>query len=643
MIFSLLVVFFLSGYLASLAAIPSPLGAEKRALLSLAISPAIVIVFMGASMLLGGPLLFYFLLLLLIPLATWRMWPLRRPSLLFLEDEKFWRNVCWVAGGFLLLLVCIVGPYHLLDISSHLHGAIAFYHWGIVRETFWAGHIPSSLLEWNRWEPFPYEYLGSVLHGAGASFLAGQAGFVFSEYYRLLMLFYIALGLYALWARFMARPFAWLASLVVLSTSRFASRIDIYKPELVAVSFAVWAAWLLDEAIERRSMIWGAFCGLVSGAAVIAHPVGSTLLFPLFAAVLLARVLQNWRLPWRPLLLGGAVAAGIFLAGLVFYGQTEQDLSQSKQDGVDQSIVLYDLAFSHEDYPPGLFGKEAVVATSSDEGVCSSPFGFWSTVQPFSTTPLSAVVLPIGGGSGWMIPLLLALALFASSFLFSGKTQRAIVFLSVYLLLLGMLVFAVCGYYDTWVPERVGPGRVAPYWAFALGGIIAGGAAALVSLVRGKLKLALGAFFAAAIILLCTPILRTDVVLRDPQPTGQASAALRWIKEKTPKGSVVLLNAHTEGGAGAITRRSGLLDGRTPFVQPDPWRSRAIELLHDSRWFFLTGDEQYLPEEADYLVVLRGHEQVGSSRFPVRAPLRKVPALQLQRQWSHVQIYKVLK
>lgn len=638
---ALLFTFFAAGWLFSFL-LPDPIGPEKRTLLSLAISPALVIILAGFAMLVGSPAPYYILVFLLFPLAIWRMWPLPKIRFSFLQEQKFWITICWISGAFLLLCLCLLGPYQLLDVSPRLHGAIAFYHWGIVRETFWAGSIPNTLVEWNRPEPFPYEYLGSVLHGAAASFLSGDASFVFSEYYRIAMLFSVAIALYALWSRFMDRPFAWIGSLVVLSTTRFESRIDIYKPELVAVCFAIWATWLLDEAIERRSVLWGVLCGAVAGAAIIAHPVGSILLFPLFLAILLARFIQNRRLPWRTLIAGGAVAVAIAASGMFLFGQTEQDLQQTEKGGVDQSVVLYNLAFALGENPPGMRGEELRLGSWRLEAGCWSPLGYYQTASPFQATPLAHVVLPTKGPNSWVVPFLLAITLLGSAMFFAGRTQRAIIFISVYLLLLGSLVYVICGYYDTWVPERVGPGRVAPYWPLALGGGVAGIVSAICAPLK-KRRGAVAAALAVPVLILFTPVLRTEVDVNDPEPSRNAYAALKWIKGNTDRNSVILINAHTEGGVGAITGRKGLLDGRTPFVQPDPWRSRAIELLKDSRMFFLTGEQEYLDSSADYVVALRGKETVGQSRFPIGTSLGKVPFLALVFERDGVRVYKIVR
>ena len=67
-----------------------------------------------------------------------------------------------------------------------------------------------------------------------------------------------------------------------------------------------------------------------------------------------------------------------------------------------------------------------------------------------------------------------------------------------------------------------------------------------------------------------------------PRAGGLSQDALHayhWMSGHLPAGARVLTNGYIEGALGMLTHRTGLLDGRTPFEQPEPWRSEAIGLL----------------------------------------------------------------
>lgn len=678
--------------------VPEPIGLWKRALLCCAVSiPTFAV--LGSIVLetdSSHVLRAFLVALITISVAALvRVGFSRATAREWLERVRAVPTRRWVTGAGMLMLaaallyICVLGPQGITQISGRLREAIGFYHWGLIIAVGSQGNVPPTLMEWNAPRTFPYEYMGSILHGFSVSEIAGSASVQFSEKYRLALICSAAIGLTALWNRFMDKWFAFAAALVTLSTTRFDSRISVYKPEMVSVVLVIWGSWLFAEALERRSAKWFALSGLTLGTGIVAHPVGSIIAAPLIIGLLVAHLFSRDRSSerhapfvrtggnfkaWlartfaavepRGLLVFLILAVSVVAAIQIGYGRTEQDLAQpGRTDGTDLTKVLYGLAYDERPDTPALRGSDDVPTFAT----CEECFGYRETTQPFpngSATPARVLRVPSGGNFGWVVPFLVAILLIVvAGQLVSrrkvgpqSRTPQGLAFSGTYLLILAATVVAICLYYETWIPERVGPARLAPYWELLAGGAAGGLAALSASALSARIgRVWATALPIAAILVLFTPGLDlgtrggigsapTKYLVNQRFPSNAGHAAIKWIRTNTSKNAVILINGHTVGSTGALTGRRGLLDGRMPSVQPDPWRSTAVRELRRARLFFLTGERRYLNPDVDVVIVF-DQDTIGldRSRFPVEADLSKLPFLERELTRPRVVIYKVVE
>ena len=426
---ALVTTFFLAGFLAGWIVLPSPLGGWDRLFISLALSvPATIVA--AAPGVATHSLATWNLTLGLFVLAGLAAWRTRRPLGAFIarlrrRDVRVGRPRALPAA--LVVLAVAVAWFTVLvpegaeDVrDGHPNGTIVYYHWGIVGEAVEAGGLPSTLVEWGKPREFPYEYAFSVIHGAATANLAGNSGLVLEECYRIAMVLTAIFAAFALWRRWLPSWWAYLAAILTLNVGRVETRLLVYKPEGVAFILLIWAAWLFDEAIERRSKRWGALAGLVLASSFLAHPVSSLLAAPLLGGILIGRVAPVlWRryrseaaspgspgqrrhrplmstLPWRPVAIAAVVFAFLFGGLRTIIGTTGQELSQSTQNGVDQTRVVYNLAY---------VSANPIAHPKVPE--CAHQFGVYSTVRPFFSSNASwfffdvhrssSVLLIVGG------------------------------------------------------------------------------------------------------------------------------------------------------------------------------------------------------------------------------------------------------
>jgi hypothetical protein len=224
------------------------------------------------------------------------------------------------------------------------------------------------------------------------------------------------------------------------------------------------------------------------------------------------------------------------------------------------------------------------------------------------------------------------------------------------------------------VPQRVGPMRLMPYWALIFPILIAGvawAASRLLTRLLPRLSAGIGrprfqgqeGWFgtgialvpAVAVFALAVWTFTTITASRDrgtppfeiaaPRAGGLSKDALHayhWMSVHLPSNARLLTNGYIEGALGMLTHRTGLLDGRTPFAQPEPWRSEAIELLSRSRAFFRGPNSTRVPGGATYVIAAQRDINLGGSYFPTDfAALARDPALAPVRKFKGVALYRV--
>jgi hypothetical protein len=352
-------------------------------------------------------------------------------------------------------------------------------------------------------------------------------------------------------------------------------------------------------------------------------------------------------------------------------GTTGQHLSQSSVEGVDQTRVVYNLAY-----------VSANPLARPQVPECSHPFGIYSTIRPFFSSNASWFFFDIHARSSVLL-MIGGLILLGGAFLLQAPprlarwpnpTKRAVITWICFGVGVYLLSVLICVYYSTWVPQRVGPMRLMPYWALIFPILVTGVAWAtsmLLSRLRSKWLPGIVAatnargpdWFGPRVAMIPALLVSAMVIwtfttitasqdrgvppfkIAEPRAGGLSDSALRayrWISGHLPGHARILANGYTEGALGMLSHRLGLLDGRTPFAQPDPWRSEAIELLSRSREFFLHPESAPIPGRADYVAVARRDANLGGSFFPTDfQAVHNTHALRRIRSFDGVAIYAV--
>jgi hypothetical protein len=705
---ALLSSFVLSGFFLGWIVLPRALGAWNRWFLSLALAvPATLLA--AAPWVATHSLAAWNVALglaLLAALAAYRMWAQCRAALTRLRRRGV-RLPRPRALPAVLVCLAIVATWLTVLVpegventgGGHPNGTIVYYHWGIVGRVVDAGGLPSTLPEWGKEREFPYEYAFSVMHGASTADLGGEAGFVLEERYRIAMVIGAFFALLALWRLWLPSWWAWLAATLTMNVSRVETRLLVYKPEAFAFVLVVWSAWLFDQALERRSKRWGALAGLVLASSFLAHPVGSLLVAPLWGGIILGRACpwlwHRWRrprsavktaatanppprrsiraaIPWRAVIPALLVFVVLFGGLRTIIGTTGQNLSQSPTDGVDETRVVYNLAY----VSANPFAQPRVPE-------CNHPFGVYSTVRPFFSSNASWFYFDANARSSILL-MIGGLILLGGAFLWQAPprlarwpaaAKRAVITWSAFGVGVYLLAVLICVYYSTWVPQRVGPMRLMPYWALIFPIFLAGVAWAGSRLLsrwmpalparlawlrfprqRSWFGDGVGIVPALAISALALWTFTTISASQDrgvpafyisePRAGGLAQGALdsyQWMAQHLPEDALVLTNGYTEGALGMLSHRTGLLDGRTPFAQPDPWRAEAIEWLGQARAFFLQPATTRVPGGADYLLVADHNINLGGSYFPTdHEALTRDRDLEPVQKFDGVTLYRVL-
>lgn len=701
---ALTLAFVLGGALLSTVVFPERLGFGTRALLSCALAvPATLLAALpglATHELAAWNVLVGFAAIGLLAFHRWRRHRsggLARRRLTAARQDSLERMTRQRFGQVGLVGLLLVATWFTVFVPENIdkvetggpNGTIVYYHWGIVGRVVDAGGLPATLNEWGEPREFPYEYAFSVMHGASTAVLAGGADFRLEERYRIAMVASCFLAAFALWRRWLPAWWAWLAAVLTLSVSRIETRMLVYKPEAVAFVLVLWATWLLDEALERRSQRWGLLGAVVLACSFLAHPVGSLLAGPLWGGVLLGRLVTPL-LTERLSGLRSTVARGgrqltrigrvvvpamvvfiaLFAGTRLVVGATGQDLQQHPIGGVDETRVVYNLAYISSDpfaHPP--------VPEASDL------FGVYSTVRPFfsqnarwfyfDVNSRSSVLLLIGLVA--ILAAVIAISLGSRLAEWAEPILRGLITWLGYAAGVCLLALLIGAVYHTWVPERVAPMRLMPYWGLVFPGFLAGlawaGAVLLSHAIRSvgvqlAGKSALRSSWFVQLSLVVPVVLLSSATLwsftsqlggRDPGippfftaetrvggVSPEALAAYGWIKERLPTNAVILANGYTEGALGMVSDRTGLLDGRTPFSQPDPWRSDAIRWLERSRAFFQEPDEHRIPPRAGYLLVAPANINLGGSYFPTNFPqLNHSHRLKLIHRFGKVLLFRV--
>ncbi len=673
---SLAVTFGLTGWLLGLAVLPERLGAARRSAISLALAvPATVLVSspglaagrlgiapLGAGLVVLAAVAAFRLGVRPATVSLGRLSGRARSAMRYARSRLDRRTIVAAVLVFLVAAsawLSVVESHWEVPRSSGLpRGTTVWFYWDLVTETVAEGSLPDTRLEWGRTRPFPVEYGVTTLHGAATAKLAGGTDLELLERYRFFMVLLGLVAAYALWRRWLPAWWAWIAGLLTIAAPQIANRFVSYRPETFGLLLVLWSAWLLDEGLERRSARWTGLAAVVSACAFMAHAEVWLVGVPLWAAIVISRVLPLERVarsvrasargsdpepasetpaaPPRLRTLVGplGVATAAFVACVVALslvgdgGERVSKLAgfgESAKDAAPDAVPFPDIdptwTLHAALYAPANIGRPP-------PEICSF-FVDRKARYPYRGVNMQSRGTQIG------LALLLLLTVPALSGRFGAAGARGA--LVTCLLGLGVVLLAglICEVYGNYVPGRAGPQRILPFYVLAIAGLLgtvgwllsswASAAGERLRPGSGRASyLAASGLLSVAMLLALTPVTGgRSADLQNLAPVGPslsdtAYQAYEWMDERLPKDAVILANGYTEGSLRAVSRRVGWLDGRAPYLESQAWRTEATRATLDARRFFLDpiGEIDSLPPEVTHvLIATKGSVEIGGSRF----------------------------
>ncbi|MBA2254933.1 MAG: glycosyltransferase family 39 protein, partial [Chloroflexi bacterium] len=713
-----LLTFVVAGWLAGLIVLPERLPPVTRVLLSLALSvPATVVV--ATLALMAGRLEASTLLVGfagLAVLAALRVAPgvlsARRAGVTAVDapsgpstrphdpvrPARRWRwAMRLLTGGAALLLlgVVLLAQLSVRTAEGIPPGTTWWYYYALVLDMLDARAIPATIGEWGSARPYPVEYLATTVHTA-ATAIFGGLDLAFMEAYRLIVLVLVAVAAYALWRRWLPAWWAWVAAILTICATRLSSRLVGYRPETFGLALVFWSAWLLDEALARRSLRWGLLAGLVSGTAFHAHAEVWLLTGPLWMGIIASRLATAiWR-SFRQRRRSPTVALSTAEAG------TAPEVASPAQEVASPQVVSPAPATA----PGRMTTRRQLAASVGVLGAAALAFvlvgalaiaaGTGSRLAGLTDKPASTVAGPVSGDPTWEFfgvindfdvalspaptdfwdpflqdpattvpypgiylnePLPLIVTVLALAFVLLHlrhglpRTRRMV--LTWLLFAAGVLVgaYVIFLFYDTYVPQRAGPRRILPFYTIALAGLYA---VAVYLLERrlmrlvgrsyarsGELQpaadeppsddiqqvlrqrpvraLALRAGGIVAAVLLVGMLLPTSdsLGLGGRALSREGYAALQWMRDNLPGDRIVLANAYTDGSIGAVSRMTGWIDGRAPYLEDPAWLAEATRNVRTARDFYYDPEFYGPPQGVDYVLAGRTEDLAGYATMEV--------------------------
>ena len=200
--------------------------------------------------------------------------------------------------------------------------------------------------------------------------------------------------------------------------------------------------------------------------------------------------------------------------------------------------------------------------------------------------------------------------------------------------------------YDTYIPAATGIRRLFDYSAMPI--ILVLGALAergIVYLQRRHKQVANAALATVVVALFAGSVAATLPSSRARTVTASSTAPFEWIGDNTPCGSRILATSRTEGVFQAMTGRSALLEGMSPYLRPSMLRE-VIELTGDAHAFFSKPRDraEFLAErDVDYVYV-KGRAAMGGARIAPKnvEVLTELPFLRSVYSSSAATIFEVL-
>lgn len=506
-------------------------------------------------------------------------------------------------------------------------GSITWYYWGLTTAILNDASIPATSVEWGGVYPYQGDYVLFSAYTATLPVLAGRASdFALMESLRLLGLAWAILAGLAAFRRFLPRWGAVVGVLLLLGSVHVASKYAGFRPESFNYALMFVALLALDRFRERMTVARAIPVVITIVALWIGHGVVLVVAGLLAAGVVVGHWLLGPRPTWRQL--AGFAAVGVVgivassLADVVAQGKVllvANALDPARIQGKGASDLTWQ-------FLQWALGAGRLFTGNPDEAEA-----LWSDRILAPWTVMSGILL-------W--PILLSAVLPIPLWRWLPRRSRAL-YLGGWIFLVGLAVVvgAFLVLYDTYVPQRVGFGRLAPFslvgavivvtvgWTAAAGAAGPLGAS-VARYLRGRSRSRAGpvgkrprlrpraaraAFGSVAwtIVLVAAIVVASrsvDAGIRTHVGDGLSPdglATLTWIRDNTPPDALILANSYTEGSIGTLARRNGYLDGRAPYNKEFDFLLAAVDHLRLGRSFYAgEADVQALRNEGiDYVVV----------------------------------------
>jgi len=579
---------------------------------------------------------------------------------------RAWPVVIAGALGFAVVGIVVVLPQVRIIVPEGIPiGSITFYYWGLAQQILDSGSIPRFSAEWGGLYPYQGDYVMFSAFSAALGFLGGRTSeFALMDALRVGSLVWGLIAALGALRRFLPIGGVLVCTMLFFASTFVVGKYTGYRPESFHYALIFSAVWAVDRLAERSTVGRVVPVVAIIVALWIGHGVVLVVAGLLSGAVLAARWILDRRATGRQMLAVGAVLVVGFLSAValdyVLQG-TVILLANAADPGPIQGPTTSDLTWRF--FQVALGGKLMLTGDPAEGSVLFSANvdAPWLFVNRVGTWPAYLIALiPL---ATWRFLALPARRLYLGSL--------------IYFLGLGVAVLAFFTLYETYVPQRVGFGRLAPFTLVGASIIVAVAATGVVELLRRAALAAtrspLGRVGGRRTVVLVgatawTAILALTIIAAQPSITratenfnsarlsGDGVAAMRWIRENTPFDAIVYANAYTEGVIGAVARRNGLLDGRAPYNKEFDFLLRSVEQLQLGR-SFMAGEasvDRLVDLGVDVVVVSPiGYDLANPTRFchPAAETNRSLPCfdkaiqgrpgLRLAATFGAIEIYLV--
>jgi hypothetical protein len=571
-------------------------------------------------------------------------------------------------GGLLALGFLVVAPQiGMVFPAGYPVGTITWYYWGLALRMLETGTIPATSPEWGGSYPFQGDYILYTAFSAGLAQLAGRSSeFALMEILRLGSLLWGFAAALAALRRFLPTGAALLGTLLFFTATHVFLKYTGYRPEAFHYFLIFSGLWAADRLAERPSVSRAVPVVAIFVMLWIGHGVVLVISGLLAIGVILSRWIFE-----RPTLRQVAFVAAVPVAGVICSSLVDLLLQGGVllfQNAVDpgriQGPFASDLTWQFRQWLLG--GRLLLDGDPSDaENLLTQRVFLPWPVLDLEDPPLALVAVLLLG--------LVSLPFLTWPWL--GRAARRL-HVASYIYLAGLIgvVYMFLTLYDTYVPQRVGFGRLAPFTLVAATIWLAVGATGVVNAVSEALAwwrarrpsrvplprsanawraVGWAAMITTAVLIGAGPSIQASRgVLDTSKLSADGHEALVWIRDHTPRDSVVLANAYTEGSIYAISGRNGLLDGRAPYNKEFAFLRESVELLQLGRSFY--GGETSVSDMAalgvDVVILApQPHDIANAHSFceedlgdvPPCVDLSRDPGLAELARFGHVVVYGV--